>query len=217
MVKDDLFTSHKFKKLTSSIKDYDPTLHRKGIVDMVCSTIIDNSPDIRNHFLVTGTGITSIKEVFNKCCDQIDSELGKHMLVEKIYIVISLMFHIVKVFLHTGRVLEYEEVMKINAKKTRCKIVTREFVAEWLQLVYVNVSCVKENIIKELMDQCKEEFESSNEGQEIDKLCLFVLSGRIMQFISDKTKDKNVVTTNEVMQSEAGEGVFRLVSERFKK
>ena len=83
MVNDDVFTSNKFKNLMSSINEYDPTLHRKGIVDMVCSTIINNFPDNGNQFVMNGNGITLISEVFNKCCDQIDSELGKHVLVGK--------------------------------------------------------------------------------------------------------------------------------------
>ena len=49
MVNKDLFTSHKFNNFKTSIKQHDPTLCRRGIVDMLCSTMCDISVDNENH------------------------------------------------------------------------------------------------------------------------------------------------------------------------
>ena len=111
MVNEDLFTSHKFNKLKNRIKEHDPSLCRRGIVDMLCSTIIDNSGDNENH-------IVSIKEIFNKYCDKLDGEDGKHLLVRKINLAICFMLYVVSVSMQSRHVLEYDAVVKTLKKKS---------------------------------------------------------------------------------------------------
>ena len=72
----------------------------------------------------------------------------------------------------------------------------------------------KQNFLKQLTDKCHEEFKAKNEGQKMSINYLFVLSDRINPFIGDKTKDKNIVTTNDLIKSEGSGVVLRLYSKR---
>ena len=115
MVNEDLFTSHKFNKLKNTIKEHDPSLCRRGIVDMLCSTISDNSGDKENH-------IVSIKDIFNKYCDKLDGEDGKHLLVRKINLAICFMLYVVSVSMQSRHVLEYDAVVKTLKKSTEIQL-----------------------------------------------------------------------------------------------
>ena len=92
---------------------------------MVCSTVVDSSHDNSNECLVTKTIIGQISDAFNRCCDEMDSELGGHMLVNKIYIVMNIIFLIIHQFSLFDNAHEHEQVLKLKVKKNEGKFLSR--------------------------------------------------------------------------------------------
>ena len=127
---------------------------------MLCSTTCDVSGDNENH-------IVSINEVFNKHCNQLDGEVCKRWLVRKIDLATCAMIYVASVSLQSRRVLKHEEVIKKKRiMKCRNLIVTREFIAEWLQLgLDRSDPNGKQKILKQLTDKCQEEFKANNDGE----------------------------------------------------
>ena len=118
MINDDSFICHKFKMLLNKIK-YDPLLYRKGIIYTVCDTVTDSLYDNSNECLVTKTVMGDIADLFNKYCDQMDSEMGDNMLVEKNFTVINIMFLITHNFEFNENIYACEEVLKLKVPKKR--------------------------------------------------------------------------------------------------
>ena len=109
MVFKNYFSCREFKMLIKEIV-YDHLLARKGMFDMICSTItnscMDNSSECmqtKNPLIVSlnrnqnlGSNIEQITELFNRYCDDLEGNSGVHMLFMKIHMIINLIFFLVK-------------------------------------------------------------------------------------------------------------------------
>ena len=120
-----IFHVGNLKKLIKEI-DYDTLLSRKGMFDIICSTIthscMDDSSECiktKNSFIVVlnwnqnlDSNVEQITELFNRHCNDMEDDSGVHMLIIKIHMMTNDMFVLVKNNTSKVHVCDYKKNWK---------------------------------------------------------------------------------------------------------
>ena len=177
--------------------------------DVICSTVVHRSADNGNECMETKNQNFQISNLVNRYCDEMKNEAGGHMLVRTINTMINVMFILVEHFARTGNVSNNENFPK-RAKKMKGKILSRELIAEVLQLCYNVETSDKKIMLDKLKYKCVEQHAEDNVDA-IHSCLMFTLSSKILYFLKDDLINNHDMTLNQVFVSEGNEGVLKIM------